>query len=198
MDSEFDAALRSDMRLGSLHGQGLIRQEGQHLLELVEEVRGLARTDGDAAAKRVGANDAYQLTEVARLAGLPVSTAHRLAIEPEWACRSVPARGSSASAPSCGRSPTKPPRRCPTCMSVRAPGHGGPRGRGRPDGGTARCVAGREVCSWRTGRESGAYRWPSGVRHHAMAMGRALLGFGRLMMWWSSLHEALRPVHVRA
>jgi phosphoenolpyruvate carboxylase len=55
VDSEFDAAIRSDLRrLGRLLGPSLIRQEGQHLLELVEEVRGLARTDCDAAAKRVG------------------------------------------------------------------------------------------------------------------------------------------------
>jgi phosphoenolpyruvate carboxylase len=54
VDSDFDAALRSDVRrLGSLLGPSLTRQEGQHLLELVEEVRGLARSDGDAAAERL-------------------------------------------------------------------------------------------------------------------------------------------------
>ena len=53
--------------------------------------------------------EAYSLTEIARLTGLPVSTAHRLAME-LWtgACCSAPARGSSASARNCGRSRIRP------------------------------------------------------------------------------------------
>ncbi len=48
-----DAALRSDIRrLGSELGRSLLRQEGQHLFELVEEVRRLTRdgADGDESA----------------------------------------------------------------------------------------------------------------------------------------------------
>jgi phosphoenolpyruvate carboxylase len=61
-----DAALRADIRrLGGLLGQTLVRQEGQPLLDLVEEVRALVRTDPERAA--------------ARLAGLDVSTGTKLA-----------------------------------------------------------------------------------------------------------------------
>ena len=46
-----DAGLRRDIRaLGTLLGQTLVRQEGEQLLELVEHVRTLMRTDRDAAA----------------------------------------------------------------------------------------------------------------------------------------------------
>ncbi|HEX6871632.1 MAG TPA: phosphoenolpyruvate carboxylase, partial [Micromonosporaceae bacterium] len=49
-----DAQLRADIRrLGVLLGQTLARQEGQALLDLVEEVRGLVRSDGAAAAQRL-------------------------------------------------------------------------------------------------------------------------------------------------
>src|SRR6185369_13418174 len=53
-----DSELRADIRrLGTLLGQTLARQEGQALLDLVEEVRGLVRTDGAAAAQRLAEVD---------------------------------------------------------------------------------------------------------------------------------------------
>ncbi|ADD45435.1 phosphoenolpyruvate carboxylase [Stackebrandtia nassauensis] len=49
-----DAGLRADIRrLGSLLGDSLVRQEGQQLLDLVEEIRHLVRTDAKAAAQRL-------------------------------------------------------------------------------------------------------------------------------------------------
>ncbi|MGH3715500.1 MAG: phosphoenolpyruvate carboxylase, partial [Micromonosporaceae bacterium] len=65
-ESTDDAALRADIRrLGDLLGATLVRQEGQPLLDLVEEVRAGVRTDPSAAAER--------------LAGLDVPTGIRLA-----------------------------------------------------------------------------------------------------------------------
>jgi phosphoenolpyruvate carboxylase len=62
-----DAALRADIRrLGTLLGQTLARQEGQPLLDLVEEVRALVRTDADAAARRLAALDVSTGTKLAR------------------------------------------------------------------------------------------------------------------------------------
>jgi phosphoenolpyruvate carboxylase len=50
------AELRRDIReLGTLLGQTLVRQEGQQLLELVERVRLLIRTDREAAVEQLGA-----------------------------------------------------------------------------------------------------------------------------------------------
>jgi Phosphoenolpyruvate carboxylase len=64
---DIDAQLRADIRrLGVLLGQTLARQEGQELLDLVEEVRGLVRTDGAAAARRLAQLDLPTATQLAR------------------------------------------------------------------------------------------------------------------------------------
>ncbi|MEU9080003.1 phosphoenolpyruvate carboxylase, partial [Kitasatospora sp. NPDC048538] len=47
-----NSALRADIRrLGDLLGETLVRQEGPQLLGLVEQVRLLSRTDGEATAE---------------------------------------------------------------------------------------------------------------------------------------------------
>ncbi len=62
-----DARLRADIRdLGALLGQTLVRHEGQDLLDLVEEVRLLAREDVEGAAARLASVDLVTATRLAR------------------------------------------------------------------------------------------------------------------------------------
>ncbi|MDT3397585.1 phosphoenolpyruvate carboxylase [Streptomyces sp. B1866] len=61
------AALRADIRrLGDLLGATLVRQEGPELLDLVERVRRLTRTDGEAAAELLGRTDLPTATKLVR------------------------------------------------------------------------------------------------------------------------------------
>nr|WP_312871303.1 phosphoenolpyruvate carboxylase [Streptomyces lonarensis] len=64
---ESGAALRADIRrLGDLLGETLVRQDGQDLLELVERVRRLTRTDGEAAAELLGETDLETAAKLVR------------------------------------------------------------------------------------------------------------------------------------
>lgn len=62
-----NAELRADIRrLGDLLGETLVRQEGQELLDLVERVRALTRTDGEAAAELLGDTDLETAAQLVR------------------------------------------------------------------------------------------------------------------------------------
>ncbi|NUS17289.1 MAG: phosphoenolpyruvate carboxylase [Streptomyces sp.] len=61
------SALRADIRrLGDLLGGTLVRQEGQELLDLVEKVRALTRSDGEAAAELLGGTDLETAAKLVR------------------------------------------------------------------------------------------------------------------------------------
>jgi len=67
VDIDEQAALRADIRrLGNLLGQTLVRQEGQQLLDLVEDVRRLTREDNAAAARLLGSIDLGTATKLVR------------------------------------------------------------------------------------------------------------------------------------
>ncbi|HEY5834194.1 phosphoenolpyruvate carboxylase [Streptomyces sp.] len=60
-------ALRADIRrLGELLGGTLVRQEGKDLLDLVEKVRALTRSDGEAAAALLGETDLETAAKLVR------------------------------------------------------------------------------------------------------------------------------------
>ncbi|WP_431774648.1 phosphoenolpyruvate carboxylase [Streptomyces cucumeris] len=62
-----NAALRADIRrLGDLLGETLVRQEGPDLLDLVERVRALTRSDGEAAAELLGSTDLATAAKLVR------------------------------------------------------------------------------------------------------------------------------------
>ncbi|OON75951.1 phosphoenolpyruvate carboxylase [Streptomyces tsukubensis] len=61
------AELRADIRrLGDLLGETLVRQEGPELLDLVERVRALTRSDGEAAAELLGATELETAAKLVR------------------------------------------------------------------------------------------------------------------------------------
>ncbi|MFF4532504.1 phosphoenolpyruvate carboxylase [Streptomyces sp. NPDC001407] len=66
-EAQRSAALRADIRrLGDLLGETLVRQEGEDLLDLVERVRALTRTDGEAAARLLGDTDLETAAKLVR------------------------------------------------------------------------------------------------------------------------------------
>ncbi|MDT0346973.1 phosphoenolpyruvate carboxylase [Streptomyces sp. DSM 44938] len=61
------SALRADIRrLGDLLGETLVRQDGPELLDLVERVRALTRSDGEAAARLLGETDLATAAKLVR------------------------------------------------------------------------------------------------------------------------------------
>jgi phosphoenolpyruvate carboxylase len=67
LETSDNAALRADIRrLGELLGETLVRQEGPELLNLVERVRALTRTDGDAAAALLRETDLETAAKLVR------------------------------------------------------------------------------------------------------------------------------------
>ncbi|WP_279240124.1 phosphoenolpyruvate carboxylase [Streptomyces sp. 891-h] len=65
--AESNSALRADIRrMGDLLGETLVRQEGAELLDLVERVRALTRSDGEAAAELLGETDLETATKLVR------------------------------------------------------------------------------------------------------------------------------------
>ncbi|MGP3969515.1 phosphoenolpyruvate carboxylase [Streptomyces sp. 6N223] len=65
--SDSGSPLRADIRrLGDLLGETLVRQDGPELLELVERVRALTRTDGEAAAALLGETDLATAAKLVR------------------------------------------------------------------------------------------------------------------------------------
>ncbi|MGB9377753.1 MAG: phosphoenolpyruvate carboxylase [Mycobacteriales bacterium] len=66
-DDGSDRALRADIRrVGDALGASLVRQEGQHLLELVERVRALSRDDADRVAALLGEVDLVTAVQLVR------------------------------------------------------------------------------------------------------------------------------------
>ena len=62
-----DTRLRAEIRdLGTLLGETLRRHEGEELLALVEEVRGLSREDQAAASELLTGVDVHTATRLAR------------------------------------------------------------------------------------------------------------------------------------
>lgn len=65
--TDTSSALRADIRrLGDLLGETLVRQEGPETLELVERVRALTRSDGEAAAELLGETDLETAAKLVR------------------------------------------------------------------------------------------------------------------------------------
>ncbi|MEU5158628.1 phosphoenolpyruvate carboxylase [Streptomyces sp. NPDC020875] len=61
------AELRADIRrLGDLLGETIVRQEGSELLDLVERVRALTRSDGESAAELLGDTDLETAAKLVR------------------------------------------------------------------------------------------------------------------------------------